>query len=217
MYCASSEYQSIIRVNERRGRQRFPSFADWLEDRVRDMGARGLNPPDDLVTMSHLPSPHMKRHPSMWSRGYHYRADSEQGKSNISFDAGVAAKITQTCRSSRSDLHPVEAELQYFGVIREILKVDYGHIPFILLKCSWIKPHLEGSPTIRVDEDGFTSVKYHARQTLAHEPYIFPKDTTQVRFQKLTSCLLISLCFKLSTLIAYSDRRVLFITSGRHL
>ena len=136
----------------------------------------------------------------MWSSGYYYRADPEQGRSNVSFDAGVAAIFTQTCCSSVHDRHPVEAELQYVGIIHEILKVEYGHIPFILLKCSWIKPHLEGAPTIRVDEDGFWSVKYNARQTLAYEPYLFPKNAKQVSLSGVVHSMVLHYAFVVTIL-----------------
>ena len=144
------------------------------------MGIDGENPSADLVAMSRLPSPYVKHHNSMWAYGYHFRTDSENGRQNISFDAGVAAIITQTCRSSTADMNPVEADLQYVGIIKDIVHVDYGHLDFKVLRCSWIKPDLAGEPTIKQDRDGFWLVKYGARQSPEVEPYLMPAHARQV-------------------------------------
>ncbi|KAG0614412.1 hypothetical protein M758_6G174600 [Ceratodon purpureus] len=146
------------------------------------MSRAGLSPSADLITMSRLPSPILKHHSSMWAYGYHFRAEEEDGASFVSFDGGVAAIITQTCVSSRADQNPVDAELLYVGIIKDILEVDYGHIKRNVLKCSWIKPHLRGEPTIRRDADGFWSVKYASRQAAGVEPYLQPLHARQVYF-----------------------------------
>lgn len=148
---------ALQRLQAARIQRRFPPFSDWLEVRVREMSSAGENPSEDLITMSRLPSPIVKHYI------YHFRAEDDRGRSHVSFDAGVAAIINQTCRSSRADPHRVEAELLYVGVVNDILRVDYGHLTHNVLKCSWIKPHLEGVPTIRRDEDGFWLVKYKSR------------------------------------------------------
>lgn len=176
------EYVALQRVQDVQIRRRFPPFSEWLEARVREMSSAGENPSEDLVTMSRLPSPIVKHYMSMWAYGYHFRAEDDRGRSHVSFDAGVAAIINQTCRSSRADRHPVETELLYVGVVNDILRVDYGHLTLNVLKCSWIKPHLEGVPTIRRDEDGFWSVKYKSRQPPALEPYLMPAHARQVLF-----------------------------------
>ena len=81
-----------------------------------------------LTTLSKLPIPVVKHYTSMYAYGYHFRVDDEEGRSNVSFDSGVACIATQTCRSSTRDRHPVEAPLQYVGILKDILEVDYGHL-----------------------------------------------------------------------------------------
>ncbi|KAG0595825.1 hypothetical protein M758_UG201200 [Ceratodon purpureus] len=158
------------------------AFSDWLEDRVRQMGVDGERPSEDLVTMSRLPSPIVEHFISMWSYGYHFRTEGDGGPNYVSFDSGVAAIITQECQSSKADWNLVEADLLYVGIISDILRVDYGHVKLNVLKCSWIKPHLEGARTIRQDVDGFWTVKYAARQPAGVEPYITPSNARQVYF-----------------------------------
>ena len=156
------------------------AFSDWLEEIVRGMGMRGEVVSADLGTLSRLPSPWVKHHNSMWAYGYHFRTEAEDGRNNVSFDAGVAAIISQTCQSSRADMNPVEADLQYVGILNDLLTVDYGHLKFNVLKCSWIKSDLQGNPCIRRDIDGFWLVKHAARLNPAVEPYLMPIHARQV-------------------------------------
>lgn len=144
------------------------------------MGIEGNDPSGDLVTMSRLPSPYVKHHNSMWAYGYHFTVDDEAGRQHVTFDAGVAAIISQTCRSFRADRHPIEAQLQYVGIVKDILRVDYVHLKFNVLRCFWIKLDLAVEPTIRQDQDGFWLVKHRARQSPEIEPYLMPSHARQV-------------------------------------
>ena len=145
------------------------------------MADEGQAPILSLVTLSKLPRPIVKRHNSMYAYGYHFRIDDEGGRSNVSYDSGIACIATQTCTSSRADQNPVEAALQYVGILKDIIDVDYGHLQYTILKCSWIRPDMQGrNRTMRVDEHGFWSVRFNARQYPAVEPYIMPVHAKQV-------------------------------------
>ena len=166
---------------ERRARRPFSTFATWIRERVEQMDTDGANPGLDLVNMSKPPASLVRHYKSMSSFGNHFRVDNEVGRSHVTFDSGVAAIITQVCRSSRQDQHPVEAELDYVGIVKDIFQVQYGHIPYNVLRCSWIRPNLTGAPTIKKDAHGFWSVKYNARQVPCSEPYLLSCHAKQVR------------------------------------
>ncbi|KAG0573462.1 hypothetical protein KC19_VG180400 [Ceratodon purpureus] len=176
------EYSVQSTAYEARTRRRFTRFPHWLEERVQQMSNNGERPHVSLVFMSKLPSPHVSHFASMYAYGNHFRVDDKAGHSHISFDIGVACIATQTCRSSIADQNPLEVDLKYVGIIKDIIQVEYGHIKYITLKCSWIRPHLEGSRSIRVDEHGFWSVKIAARQYPPVEPYVMPSHVKQVYF-----------------------------------
>ncbi|KAG0504774.1 hypothetical protein M758_2G127700 [Ceratodon purpureus] len=176
------EYDARCIAYEARTRRRFTRFPQWLEERVQEMANNGERPHVSLVTMSKLPSRHVSHFASMYAYGSHFRVDDEAGQSHISFDSGVACIATQTCRSSISDQNPVAADLKYVGIIKDIIQVEYGHIKYVTLKCSWIRPQLEGFRTIREDEHGFWSVKFGARQYPPVEPYVMPSHVKQVYF-----------------------------------
>ena len=156
------------------------SFSTWIRNHVSEMDQSGMNPDLSLQTMSRLPSRTVKHYNSMWAYGYHLRTDDEQGRAHVSFDSGVAAIITQECRSSRADQHPVEAWLKYVGIIKDIVQLDYGLHKYTVRRCSWVKPNQEGASTMRRDNHGFWSLKFDARQSHDIEPYILPAHVQQV-------------------------------------
>jgi hypothetical protein len=45
--------------------------------------------------------------------------------------------------------------LNYIGVLKEILVVDYASLPMVLFTCSWIPTNTPGNATIHQDEHGF--------------------------------------------------------------
>ena len=110
---------------------------------VRRSGARAVDSGDSpawaLVALSKVPNRVVKHFSSMYAYGYHFRVDDEIGRSHVSFDSGVACIARQTCRSCRTDSNPIEADLKYVEIIKDIIQVEYGHLKFICLKCSWIR------------------------------------------------------------------------------
>ena len=186
----SREYKARLVIHRNRRNRPLPPFTTWIRDRVRQMAADGEDVDLMLSTMSRPPFRTIKHYTSMWAYGYHIRADDETGSSHVSFDAGVAAVIMQECRSSRADRNPVDAELTYVGIVHDILVVNYGIREYNVLKCSWIRPNLEGAPTIRRDAHGFWSVKYNARQRQEVEPYVMPNHVQQASTSSTSTGLL---------------------------
>jgi hypothetical protein len=63
--------------------------------------------------------------------------------------------------------------LNYIGVLKEILVVDYAGLPMVLFTCSWIPTNTQGNATICQDEHGFWVVNLAWRLPPMAEPYFF--------------------------------------------
>ena len=61
--------------------------------------------------LSRKPSATITHYTAIYAYGNHFRVDDERGTSHVSFDSGVAAIITQECRSSQADQSPIHASL----------------------------------------------------------------------------------------------------------
>ena len=168
---------------ERRTRQRpFTSFVAWLEERVRLMLLTNADAvSQDLVDLSRPPSNRIGECDAMWAYGSHYRCLNEDDDNNfVSFDPGVTVVIKTWCRLSARDRHPFEAELKYVGVFRKVIQVRHGDTLRTVMQCFWIRPNLEGIPTMRRDANGMWLAKYWSRQQPEREPYVFPYNMKQV-------------------------------------
>ncbi len=119
---------------------------------------------------------------SMWAYGNHYHVDMElRPLMHLKYDYGVACIFRQVSRSSTKDHNMVMANLNYVGLLKEILIVDYFGLLLVLFKCSWIPTNTQGNATICQDEHGFWVVNFVHNLPLMVEPYVFPIVVSQVR------------------------------------
>ncbi len=85
------------------------------------------------------------------------------------------AYFNQTSQSSMWDQNKIIANLNYVGVLKEILLVDYYGLCLVLFKCSWIPPNLHGNArTICQDEHRFWQVNFQWQLPPTMEPYVLP-------------------------------------------
>ena len=84
------------------------------------------------------------------------------------------------CRSSGRDMNQVADIVLYYGVIQEIILLDYHMFQVPLFKCKWANKH-NGVK----EEDGFTLVNLHVNQlAYLQDPYILPSQAKQVFYSR---------------------------------
>jgi hypothetical protein len=64
--------------------------------------------------------------------------DMKLGPTHLTYDSRVACIFKQASHSSTMDENMVMANLNYIGVLKEILVVDYSGLLLVLFRCSWI-------------------------------------------------------------------------------
>ena len=159
----------------------FMKFSVWLQVRVAAFMSLRLEVPLDVILLSELPSKKVVEYSAMHAYGNHYRCESVlYGNRHLSYDLGIAYIAQTTCRASSRDRSPVQADLKFVGVLRNIIQVSYGSITFNVMKCAWIQPNLVGRATMRVDEHRFLLIKRSALKEDSPDPYIMPAHASQV-------------------------------------
>lgn len=84
------------------------------------------------------------------------------------------------CRSSARDTNQMADIVLYYGVIQEIILLDYHMFQVPLFKCKWAN---KGNGV--KEEDGFTLVNLHVNQsTFLQDPYILPSQAKQVFYSR---------------------------------
>ncbi|XP_010436664.1 PREDICTED: uncharacterized protein LOC104720460 [Camelina sativa] len=95
-------------------------------------------------------------------------------------NSGVTYEAFSMCRSSARDMRQVADMLTYFGVIKEILLMDYHMFKVPLFRCNWANT---GNGV--KEEDGFTLVNLHMNQTAyLKDPFILPSQAKQVFYSR---------------------------------
>lgn len=84
------------------------------------------------------------------------------------------------CRSSVKDTNHVADVVSYFGVIQEIILLDYHMFQVPLFKCKWAN---KGNGL--KEEDGFMLVNFSVNQAaFLQDPYIMPSQAKQVFYSR---------------------------------
>jgi hypothetical protein len=180
--------------NRRRGRSRmvYPpalaavgNFPNWLQVKVREEMAAGIELPLEVTTFAFPPSPQILSFRSCKAYGNHFRVvvgDEDTG--HTTFDSGIALIAEQGSRTSTADTNVKEAVLSYVGVLREIIRMLYDHTPVILFRGSWVPPQENGNAAIKRDKYGFWLANFNRRQRATEQPYAFPHQVRQVFFSE---------------------------------
>ncbi|XP_033139161.1 uncharacterized protein LOC117130632 isoform X2 [Brassica rapa] len=95
-------------------------------------------------------------------------------------NSGVTYEAFSMCRSSARDTRHTADMVTYYGVITEIILLDYHMFSVPLFKCNWANRGYGVK-----EEDGFTLVNLHVNQTpYLQDPYILPSQAKQVFYSR---------------------------------
>jgi hypothetical protein len=134
----------------------------------------------DRFLLSQKPSQRATRYARITAFGNHFRVEDETTTQLLSYNSGVASIFNVP-----SENYGHESSVQYVGVLKDILELDYGalHTHIILLRCEWVKTYdNRGNPTYVRDDSGFLQVNFRHKLPRMVDPFIFPIQATQVFF-----------------------------------
>ncbi|XP_042460501.1 uncharacterized protein LOC122044019 [Zingiber officinale] len=94
-------------------------------------------------------------------------------------DSGVSVEADTIWQSSSTDSHTVGRQ-SYYGVIRDIVLLDYYFFKVPVFRCDWANPETG----IKMD-DGFTLVNLHqGLRTFENDPFILASQAKQVFYSR---------------------------------
>ncbi|KAG6476395.1 hypothetical protein ZIOFF_065635 [Zingiber officinale] len=94
-------------------------------------------------------------------------------------DSGVSVEADTIWQSSSTDSHTV-GRLSYYGVIRDIVLLDYYFFKVPIFRCDWANPRTG----IKMDDD-FTLVNLHqGLRTFENDPFILASQAKQVFYSR---------------------------------
>ncbi|CAE5959401.1 unnamed protein product [Arabidopsis arenosa] len=109
--------------------------------------------------------------------GHRFHTDDVKRKTQ---NSGVTYEAFSMCRSTARDTRQMADIVTYYGVIKEIILLDYHMFTVPLFKCSWANRGYGVK-----EEDGFTLVNLHMNQSsYLQDPYILPSQAKQVFYSR---------------------------------
>ena len=152
-----------------------PDFVDWLTQYtthlVQEHGSGNVD--IDLLRLSSLPSKEAETYQQMWAYGNHYRVENEgDGVGFVTQDYGIASIFGAEEGQS--------AGVTMVGVLKEIIVVRYSAQRRVVFCGSWIRNDPGPRASTKVDQYGFTVVRFADRIARDREPYVLPATIRQV-------------------------------------
>ena len=115
----------------------------------------------------------------MWSNGHHFRIKRVDDKRKT-YDCGISASFEVECRSHANDRQPITSTLRYYGVLEDIIELDFISFKKVLFCVQWYKLIKVGEEkTILLHNNGFNMINT-SRFEATSEPYVFPNQCDQI-------------------------------------
>ncbi|XP_019088092.1 PREDICTED: uncharacterized protein LOC104723909 [Camelina sativa] len=127
--------------------------------------------PEWLQTLVHGPMTKVTSWPMYFCRGFIFHT-YDHGKDKRNANYGVRVKGTSSSSSSE--------EHDFYGVLREILELDYPgpvHLKLVVFKCDWYDSTIGGG--VRINKSGVVDVNV-AKRYGKYDPFILASQADQV-------------------------------------
>ena len=109
----------------------------------------------------------------MWAYGNHYRVEDERAERGfVTQDYGIASIFGADEGQS--------AGVSMVGVLKEIIVVRYSAQRRVVFRGSWIRNDIGPRSSTKIDQYGFTVVRFNDRVARNREPYVLPATVRQV-------------------------------------
>ncbi|KAK5846280.1 hypothetical protein PVK06_002563 [Gossypium arboreum] len=185
-----NEYKQILRSRARSRRLQHreinklftESFHEWLSQTV--WSGKDVN--DEVKWLSQGLNRIIKRYSAFIINGYRFHTKYRQ-RMRRTQNCGVVVNSSITSYASARDSNPVEGNVEYYGLLTDIIELDYyGRWKVVLFRCDWAD--VNTSRGIKEDQFGFTMLNFsrliHTGQQLMDEPYVFSSQVKQVFYSK---------------------------------
>lgn len=148
------------------------------------MVSNRIEVPEELKVLANKPYRMVSKYNTYAINGYKFQTQSyNRGKTTQNF--GVAVVASTSSFSSAKDKNPVIGEVTYYGIIKEIIELNYSNKgSVVLFKCDWVDT-IQGRG-IQKDKYGITLVNFNhllnTSDSLSNEPFILATQATQVYY-----------------------------------
>lgn len=142
---------------------------------------------EDLKWLARGPNSAARRYTGFIINGFRFRTKKEE-KERKTQNSGVVVNAKISSFAGANDSNPVIGDVSYYGVLTDIIELDYyEHRKKVLFRCDWFDVLSQGRG-IKTDEYGFTLLNFSrlisTGQQQFDEPFVFATQVEQVFYVK---------------------------------
>ncbi|XP_074359980.1 uncharacterized protein LOC141700105 [Apium graveolens] len=150
-------------------------FADWFEQKVStEMRENAEAVSETIRWFAGKPSFSVLTYESYAVEGVRYHT-KDRDNARVVQNSGVSLVARTVQVSSAKDMNPIESDLKFYGVIREIWELDYHAFKAPLFLCTWAA----SNKGVKSDDLGFTLVNFN-RPVHKKDKYVSVDQVNQV-------------------------------------
>nr|XP_011465696.1 PREDICTED: uncharacterized protein LOC101306728 [Fragaria vesca subsp. vesca] len=151
------------------------TFSGWLASKVKFGDSIGMS--DTVKWIACRPKADVISHTGFIINGNQFQTEAIEKTTQ---NSGVFVEADTICRASAKDNLQKMDRVSYYGVIRDIILLDYRKFKICLFDCYWANI----GTGVKV-EDGFTLVNLHKGQhQFDRDPFIFASQAKQVFYSR---------------------------------
>uniref|UniRef100_A0A803N0A3 DUF4216 domain-containing protein n=2 Tax=Chenopodium quinoa TaxID=63459 RepID=A0A803N0A3_CHEQI len=172
-----SEHQDLVNRQRSQGRRGKRSRWERAQEHSHDIGAlfkdrvREENVSKEIKALSQGPDYTVRSFKGYLINGnkFHTTAHESKRKTQCS---GVSVTSSMSSFASSRDQNPVVGDVKYYGVVEDIIELDYfGHFKVVLFRCKWFQ--------VEQDEFGLTCANFK-RLCYTNDPFMMANQVNQV-------------------------------------
>ncbi|CAN1224932.1 hypothetical protein LINPERPRIM_LOCUS2370 [Linum perenne] len=152
------------------------SFQTWFAHQISEGNV--IHPTANIADLQHLarsPNNIIRKFNGYIVEGYRFHTKELENRRKTQ-NSGVMVTAGTHSFSSARDRNPIYSEISYYGVIQDIIELDYWvGKKVVLFKCDWVS----SGRGLKQDEYGFTLVNFSHRMSDS-EPFILASQAQQV-------------------------------------
>lgn len=134
--------------------------------------------PDEVNWLSLGPNTLVKKYAGYMINGFRFHTKSRE-RSRKTQNSGVVVTAQNESYSTSRDRRPISGDVDHFGVINEIIELDYYcGVKVVLFKCQWADVN-NRTNGVKVDDYGFTLMNSE-RFSDTDEPFVLASQVQQV-------------------------------------
>jgi len=141
-------------------------FISWFQDKVKSEKVE-----DHIFWLAKNPNPTVRRYTGYFANGYRFYTRTRDSRLKTQNSGVTLTALTPSFASSK-DQNPILGDVTYYGVIEEIIEVDFwSNFSVVLFRCDWF--HAD------IDEFGHTRVHFKKLRS-KDDPYVLASQVHQV-------------------------------------